>query len=218
MRYSVRQGVAIIREPERGLPVFLALLVLLVFVLPALGLEGSNERLYGDIATSLMLVTGVVVASAKRRVFFLALLMAIAALATHLAVWFVPPGALGIWPPLVSGAAVLLFSLVILAQVVRPGPVTAARVLGAIAVYLLLGIGWVSAYQIAEHFFPGSVVSTIAQPLSLNDWMYFSFVTLTTVGYGDIVPVHRVARSGKYPPAKPGALGCEPLKAAIRGR
>lgn len=195
MRYTVRHGVALIREPERGLPVFLALLVLLVFVLPALGLEGSNGRLYGDIATSLMLVSGVVVASAGRRMFFLTVLMAIAALGTRLAAWFVPPGALGIWPPLVSAVAVLLFSLVILAQVVRPGQVTLARVLGAIAVYLLLGIGWANAYQIAEHFFPGSFVSTIAQPVSLNDWVYFSFLTLTTVGYGDIVPVHRVARS-----------------------
>ncbi len=183
------------REPERGLPIFLALLVLVSFILPSLGLEGSNERIYSDIAASLMLASGVAVASAERWLFVLTVLMAVATLAVRWAVWFSPPGALGAWPDFVACATVLLFSLVILRQVIRPGAVTVARVLGAIAVYLLLGIGWASAYQVAEHFFPGSFVSTTARPVSVNDWMYFSFVTLTTVGYGDIVPIHRVARS-----------------------
>lgn len=195
MQRPVRNFVAAMREPERGLPIFLALLVLVAFVLPSLGLEGSDERLYGDIAASLMLASGVAVASAERWLFVLTVLMAVATLAVRWAVWFSPSGALGAWPDLVACATVLLFSLVILRQVIRPGPVTLARVLGAIAVYLLLGIGWASAYQVAEHFFPGSFVSTTAQPVSVNDWMYFSFVTLTTVGYGDIVPIHRVARS-----------------------
>ncbi len=183
------------REPDYGLPALLALLVLMGFVLPSLGLERDNERLYGDIATSLMLISGVAVASAERRTFLLAVLMAIATLAVRWAVWFSPPGTLGAWPELVACATVLVFSLIILRQVVRPGEVDLSRVLGAIAVYLLLGIGWANAYQVAEHFFPGSFVSATATPVAVTDWMYFSFVTLTTVGYGDIVPVHRVARS-----------------------
>ncbi len=195
MQKPVRHAVAKIREPEYGLPVLLAVLVLLVFVLPALGLEGENERLYGSIVTSLMLVTGVVVASAERRALFLVVPAAVATVTVHWAEWFLPPGTLGAVPGFVSIATILLFSVVILAQVVRPGPVTSSRVLGAIAVYLLLGIGWANAYQIVEHFFPGSIVSSSARPASLNDWMYFSFVTLTTVGYGDFVPVHRIARS-----------------------
>ena len=195
MRTPVAHAVTKMREPEYGLPVFLALLVLMAFVLPSLGLEGSNERLYGDVTATLMLVSGVAVASGERWAFFLSILMAVAALVVRWAAWVYPSGALDAWPQFVTCATVLMFSVVILRQVVRPGPVTLSRVLGAIAVYLLLGIGWASAYQVAEHFFPGSFVSTIAQPVSVNEWMYFSFVTLTTVGYGDIVPVHRVARS-----------------------
>jgi hypothetical protein len=195
MRASVRDGVALMREPERGLPVFLGLLVMLVFVLPSLGLEGSDGRLYGDIAYFLMLISGVAVASRAHRLSRLALLVAALALVVRGAVWLCPTGALGVWPELVTIATVLMFSLIILAQVVRSGPVTAARVQGAIAVYLLLGIGWANAYQVAEHVFPGSFASTAAQSLSANDWLYFSFVTLTTVGFGDVVPVHRVARS-----------------------
>ena len=195
MRASVRDHVVRMREPERGLPIFLALLVLLVFVLPSLGLEGSDERLYAEIATSLMLLSGVAVASGEWRSFVLTSVAAACSLVLHWAGWFYPPGALGAWPDLVTVATVLLFSFVILSQVVSPGPVTVARVEGAVAVYLLLGIGWASAYAVAEHFFPGSFVSTISVPATVNDWVYFSFVTLTTVGYGDVVPVHRVARS-----------------------
>ena len=195
MRTSVRDGVVRMREPEFGLPLFLALLVLMAFVLPALGLEGSDVRLYGDLAASLMLVAGIAVASGERRLFVLSILMAVAAIVVRWATWVYPPGALGAWPQFVMCATVLLFSLVILRQVVRPGPVTTARVLGAIAVYLLLGIGWANAYHVSDHVFPGSFVASTAQPIKVADWMYFSFVTLTTVGYGDIVPVHRVARS-----------------------
>lgn len=195
MQRPLRQIVTRMQEPDYGLPVLLALLVLMGFVLPSLDLEGSDERLYGDIASTLMLVSAVVVASGERRTLVLALLMASVTLAVRWAVWFSPPGVLGAWPELVVCATVLVFSFIILRQVVRPGEVNLSRVLGAIAVYLLLGIAWASAYQAAEHFFPGSFVSTTAQPVSVTDWMYFSFVTLTTVGYGDIVPVHRVARS-----------------------
>lgn len=195
MRRPLRHVVTEMRKPDYGLPVLLALLVLMGFVLPSLGLEGSNERLYGDIASSLMLVSAVVVASGDRWTLVLALVMTLASVIARWAVWFSPPGALGAWPELVACTTVLVFSLIILRQVVRPGAVNLSRVLGAIAVYLLLGIGWASAYQVAEHFFPGSFVSTTAQPVSVNGWMFFSFVTLTTVGYGDIVPVHRVARS-----------------------
>ena len=195
MRRSVQDHVARMREPDRGLPMFLALLVLLVLVLPSLGLEGSDERLYSDIATTLMLLFGIAVVSGHRRLFILALLAAAAALIVRWAVWLRPPGALGTWPEIVSCATVLVFSLMILVEVVRPGPVTIGRVQGAVAVYLLLGIGWASAYAVAEHVFPGSFVSTDGAPATVSDWIYFSFVTLTTVGYGDVVPAHRVARS-----------------------
>jgi voltage-gated potassium channel Kch len=195
MRRPVQHALVKMQEPDYGLPVFLALLVLMAFVLPSLGLEGSDERLYGAVTASLMLVLGVAVASGERWAFVLTLLMAVAALIVRWAAWIYPTGTLGAWPQLVSCVTVLLFSVVILRQVVRPGPVTVSRVLGAIAVYLLLGIGWAGAYQVAEHFFPGSFVSTTTEPVSVTEWMYFSFVTLTTVGYGDIVPVHRVARS-----------------------
>jgi hypothetical protein len=90
---------------------------------------------------------------------------------------------------------------VILNDVLRGGRVTTDKVLGAICVYLLLGVIWASLYAIvdlasSEHAFRGAVGA--AGPdggLGFSNLLYFSFVTLTTLGYGDIVPVSSIART-----------------------
>ena len=183
------------RDGERSLPFMLALLIVVAFVLPSLGLEGSNERLYADVAFSLLLIVGVIIASAERKVFILAALVTTAALGIRWGNWFLPSGSMAVWRELATVGTILLFSLVILAQVVRPGPVTAARLQGAVVVYLLLGIGWANVYAALQVLQPGAFQGQHGPPAAMNDWMYLSFVTLTTVGYGDIVPVHRVART-----------------------
>jgi hypothetical protein len=79
----------------------------------------------------------------------------------------------------------------------RPGPVTAYRVMGGIVGYLLIGFTWTFAYQLvvnlapgAIHFASGAADISSRQPARL---IYFSFVTLTTVGYGDVYPIHPIA-------------------------
>lgn len=62
--------------------------------------------------------------------------------------------------------------------------VTAELIYCAISAYLMIGIMWSGIYFILEGIAPGSLAG-ISDP---NDFLYFSFVTLTTVGYGDIAP------------------------------
>jgi hypothetical protein len=195
MRVSVLDHVVGMRNPERGLPVFLAVLILSAFVLPSFGIDGDDGRLYADIVSSLLLVSGLAVASGERRMFIVTSLAGAIAIFLRWASWFQPAEAYGVVTNLATIVTIGLLCVAILKQVISPGPITVARVQGAVSVYLLLGIGWASAYQVAEHFFPGSFVSTTGHAVSGTDWVYFSFVTLTTVGYGDLVPVHRVARS-----------------------
>ncbi len=84
-------------------------------------------------------------------------------------------------------------------QVFGEGPATGHRIRGAIVIYLLLGVAWALLYQV--------VFLTIPQAFRLSEgmlgsdsdalhrlFMYFSFITLTTTGYGDITPVHPLAR------------------------
>ena len=72
---------------------------------------------------------------------------------------------------------------------------TLHRVQGAVAAYLLLGLVWGYAYQLVAALAPGAFANAVATPGQDHNLIYFSFVTLTTVGYGDVTPVHPAARS-----------------------
>lgn len=118
------------------------------------------------------------------------------ALAVRWMAFFTPTYVLQLWALGWSLAAVVVIALVLLSQVLfREGPVTSSRIQGAIAVYLLFGVGWAHAYHIAELVHPGSFNSPGGTLSSVTDFAYFSFVTLSTVGYGDITPVRPIART-----------------------
>ncbi len=87
-----------------------------------------------------------------------------------------------------------------LRQVVFGTELNANRLVGAICVFLLLGVIWALAYSFLELVVPSSFagVAPIRGPGWDNGWLYFSFVTLTTLGYGDITPVSATARSLAY--------------------
>jgi len=74
------------------------------------------------------------------------------------------------------------------------------RLVGAVCVYLLLGVLWALAYAFLELLAPGSFNGIeLAKATGWhNNWFYFSFVTLTTLGYGDITPISSAARSLAY--------------------
>ena len=108
-------------------------------------------------------------------------------------------------PPLlslVSGALRLLlvglFSAVLIARVLAPGPVTRARIKGALAVYLLIGVLFEEGYRALSIAYPGAITVHASNSLSIKftaELLYFSFSTMTTAGYGDIIPLHPLARS-----------------------
>ena len=72
---------------------------------------------------------------------------------------------------------------------------TADKLYGAAAAYLMLGVLWGYLYAIADHVQPGSFAfggATVSPPI--GDLLYFSFTVLTSTGFGDAVPVLRYAR------------------------
>ena len=95
----------------------------------------------------------------------------------------------------------LLIALVIIWAVARavfePGRVTYHRVVGAILLYLTIGLVFVALYTLVGAHSPNAFTGlTVTAHVSLpSDLVYFSFTTLTTLGYGDIMPVHPIARS-----------------------
>lgn len=91
----------------------------------------------------------------------------------------------------------LVIAWVVTRAVFEPGRITYHRIIGAIMLYLTIGLVFVALYTligaISPEAFNGlSVTAGVSLP---SDLVYFSFTTLTTVGYGDIFPVHPLARS-----------------------
>jgi hypothetical protein len=92
----------------------------------------------------------------------------------------------------------LLVGLVVSRAVFAPGPVSAHRVRGAIVMYLTIGLTFSAIYRLIHDWVPTAFVGIppgIPRGESFGSILYFSLVTLTSVGYGDITPVHPFARS-----------------------
>lgn len=87
----------------------------------------------------------------------------------------------------------------ILWYVLRGVEVTADKIHGAICAYLIFALIWMMAYALVESLAPGSFYMGMGhnpdQKVKFNELLYFSIVTLTTTGYGDIVPLSTYARS-----------------------
>jgi voltage-gated potassium channel len=75
------------------------------------------------------------------------------------------------------------------------GPVDWNKIVGSYCVYLLLGIIWALLYMMLAEFRPGSIQGLATDTLfeSFPKCLYFSFITLTTVGYGDLTPTGPLA-------------------------
>lgn len=178
-------------ERDAGLSIVLGLVILIVFVLPPIVAPPLGERTpVIDLAFSMLLVAGVAGLRAGTGMRALLLAVAVAALAVH---WWPSAGA----PALAASslASLSLMAMVVLVQAFRSGVVNIHRIQGAVAAYLLLGLAWAFAYELVAALVPGAFAS--AQPVAEHSrvWIYYSFVTLTTVGYGDVTPLHPAARS-----------------------
>ena len=92
-------------------------------------------------------------------------------------------------------SALLLLAIAVGINVFASGRVISDRLFGAVVVYLLLGLIWGVMYAVIGTHSPDAFAGHPGASVGLADWMYFSFVTLTTVGYGDITPVTTGARS-----------------------
>src|SRR5271169_3401812 len=86
----------------------------------------------------------------------------------------------------------------VLRYLLRKGPVTADKLHGALAGYIMIAFLWAFIYALVENFTPGSFSFPHVDPTdprAFYQLLYFSFTTITTVGYGDITPVTDQARS-----------------------
>jgi hypothetical protein len=188
-------------ESDPGLSVFLGLLVLFLFVLPPLvEPEGSGRGLVIDVGLSVLLLAGVAAVSAHPAVRAVLFVLVVGALVVRWGPFSAPATALA------ALVTVVAMTFVVLVQAFRAGSVNVHRIQGAVAAYLLLGLAWALAYESVALLATGAFSAASQTGPDRQRFIYFSFVTLTTVGYGDVTPVHPVARSLAVAEALTGQL------------
>lgn len=176
---------------------FMSLLLLLA--VPAF-LPERLEMLGTTIVFTLVVSAGVGAVAQTQRTFRAALLIAAPAV---LLFWVGP--SIGTLVPVIVGdvllAAFLAYAAAtILNRVLQAGHVDAEVIYGAVCVYFLLAVFWGVLFVLLEILAPGSF--NLPDHLSLaggtrfdsSPMMYYSFVTITTLGYGDVTPVTELAR------------------------
>jgi len=189
----------------------LASLVLIIFVYPfteALDTGGLLLRIF----TTAILILCVYVLLDTTRYFIIAILLLIPAAGIS---WATYPGGetalLSTLAALTSLAFFLFVTLVILHRILTTRIVTRDTIYGAVCVYLLFAYLWGTLYLLAALTVPGSFAAfypetAVLETLSHSDAMYLSFVTIATLGYGDIIPVANVSRSLAMLEAATGVL------------
>jgi hypothetical protein len=125
------------------------------------------------------------------------------------------------------GLAVLFYfwaAALIVVTLFRRRALTLDSVFGAICGYLLLGMAWGVLYSMLDTARPGSfqVGSGLAEEVQAEDshvplFTYYSFITLTTVGYGDVTPVSAPARTCAWLEALMGQFYLAVLVAGLVG-
>ena len=172
-------------------------LALLFFLFPFVE-EVKGGELIVSILFSLVLFAAILAVADRKRVLLIALVLAVPAVGgrwiNHVRPDLVPPAVF-----LVGGLVLIIFVVAHLLRFVLRAPSVTTEVLCAsISAYLMLGLMWTMAYWLVDQLTPGGAFSfnTNAGARSMNGFtgFYFSFITLSTVGYGDITPVSRIAR------------------------
>jgi hypothetical protein len=174
----------------------LVALALLFFFFPFVE-EVKGGDIIVSILLSLVLLCAVLAVADRKRVLVIAVALAIPAIAgrwiSHFRPDLVPPPVF-----LTAGLVLIAFVVANLLRFVLRAPSVNIEVLCAsISAYLMLGLLWTVAYWLVDQLTPGAFAFNTndgRQSIHGFNAFYFSFVTLSTVGFGDITPVSKIAR------------------------
>jgi hypothetical protein len=192
-------------------------LLFLTFIFMASGPTGDWVPLVAVVLQGATLLAALAAAGAPRRLWRIAIVVVVVAFISGITVWVsgVDSGGGTLFilnVLLVAGAPV-----VIATALVRRGVIDIQTVLGALCIYVLLGMLWAFAFGAigaidTQPFFAEQSTSSVA------DFLYFSFVTLTTTGYGDLTAAGGLGRAVSVIEALLGQLYLVTIVAVIVSR
>jgi hypothetical protein len=195
---------------------FLFISMVLMFVLRPF-LDGHTAVTY-LMATFFLLIfiSAVYAVSSKRSTLIIALLLA---LLTEVLKWsgsLTAISSLDVLSDIFAAILLAYTATIILFYLFREERITGDMIMGAICVYFLMGLIWSLVFHTLEVFQPGSFQMPQGTVNQVS-FTYYSFVTLTTLGYGDMTPISAPARSFALLEAMMGQLYLAVLIARLVG-
>jgi hypothetical protein len=180
----------------RGRFLYLLFLILMLIAIQPLEEAIGKFSMLLDLIVTAILVSAIYAISQERNFRIIGVLLAFPVLlsvwSTHYfnITWLLISGNL-------CGIAFFAFIIItVLSFIFSQDEITIDQIAGAAVVYLLMAIMWIYVYRVIEMIHPGSFYiaqgQSTGQPTS---FLYYSFVTITTLGYGDIFPVSTAAKS-----------------------
>ena len=183
---------------------FLVLLLSMLSLFPFVEAYATDHRFALEFSFLVLLTMGIYIVTIDKRIMAITILLAL------LTITIIGFNHLLNYPSLllISLFLEIVFvgftAIVIISHVLRYKRVTADKIYGAMCGYFLIGIVWALIFTLIENAFPGAFrftpntfVTTQAvfgHHFYFSQFLYFSFSTLTTLGYGDIVPLIDIAR------------------------
>ena len=202
---------------------FLYLLVALVFLLTAVPVANDFDMVSAPLARglvfSLLLLIGVWSLRKGETYFKIGMIFVIAGVMFNVLAYNMQSQFLS-YGSLIALIGFLLVAIIFtLVRITAGTEVNRNRLTGAVCVYLMLGVIWAMCYTVLELIAPGSF--TGFSPNSSagwdSEWLYFSFVTMTTLGYGDILPATAIGQTLAYMQAVFGQFYVAMLVAGLVG-
>lgn len=183
---------------ESGLSGMFVLLFIMHFVLIPIFGSFSSFMVIINIFWMLFLIAGIIsLSKSKKHTLMFILIPFMFVLFSWISV-FNPTPFVQLADIVFTIATFCLLIFLVLVKVLEPGPITGYRVVGSIVVYMILANLWSVIYLFIYEHIPGAFQITLP-PFESNtlqaNFLYFSYITITTTGYGDIFPLHPFARA-----------------------
>jgi hypothetical protein len=185
---------------------FTVLLVTILLLLVTQPMFSGHDyaQNFATVAISLVLLAALYAFRSARFYFAIALVLIVPALGSRLALLFTSSPAIEAFGAITSCLFLAVTVIALVSRLFIVKSVTLDTISAAICAYLLMGVAFAYAFAVVELQNPGAFSATLFQkpssniaPLmaSLHNFIYYSFVCLTTTGFGDIAPISGGART-----------------------
>ena len=194
VRYRfIQSGPDRIRNLLRNNILLLVALLILIFMMPVIPVDVHRIM---RILVILVVLSGLFAAEFSRSVFRILFFFATVVIGVAvLGIVFVDSNALDYLIFSLSTVFFVLITIALITHVANSRETNSSTLLCAVNSYLLIGLSFSMLFILLELIIPGSFNVPEADVHRDSTFFYFGFVTLTTLGYGDILPLTPLARS-----------------------